>query len=304
VKLSVLGMTVILLVTPAVATADKLEDTFQNLKDAVGKKDASQVKTLVAELNPMVKEISAVPAPSGDDEKQAWTARMGYAKSVAEYCDYALFATAIQAPPAVTVDLIAALEQQNPSSKYLDQAYGQYMLALNQTGAAATIPAIAEKALAHFPDNADLLSVMMESSLNAKQSDPALTYANRLIAALGKAPKPENVSAADWEKKINAGLGRAHWVAGMVYSEKTTYAPADQELRAALPLIAGNTAMTGPALFYLGMANYQLGKTAKDKARMLEAVKFSQQASAIPGAYAAQARKNAIAMKADADKIH
>ncbi|MGO9274070.1 MAG: hypothetical protein ACLQOO_28175 [Terriglobia bacterium] len=300
-KFSILAMTVVLLAGPAVATADKLDDTFQNLKDAVGKKDATQVKTLVAQLNPMVKEVTAAPAPSDPDEKQIWTARIEYAKSITEYCEYALFATAIQSPPAVTVDLIATLEQQSPTSTYLDQAYLQYFVALNQTGAAAKIPGIAAKGLEHFPDNPDLLSVMMESTYG-KQNDRALTYANRLVAALGK-PKPENVSAAEWERKRSTSLGRAHWMAGVIYCSNGTYAPGDRELRAALPLIAGNTAMSGPALFYLGLANYKLGQMTNNKARMLEAVKFMQQSSVIPGTFADQARHNAIVIQAEADRM-
>jgi hypothetical protein len=302
VKLSVLGMTVVLLAGPAVATADKLDDTFQNLKDAVGKKDATQVKTLVAELNPMVKEVTAAPAPSDPDEKQIWTSRIAYAQSITEYCEYGLFATAIQSPPAVTVDLIATLEQQNPSSKYLDEAYLQYFAALKQTGVSdAKISGVAAKALEHLPNNPDLLLVMMQSTYG-KQNDKALNYANRLIAALGK-PKPEDVSAADWERKRSTSLGPAHWMAGVIYCSSGTYAPGDRELRAALPLIAGNTAMTGPALFYLGLANYKLGQMTNNKARMLEAVKFMQQSSVIPGTFADQARHNAIVIQAEADRM-
>ena len=61
------------------------------------------------------------------------------------------------------------------------------------------------------------------------------------------------------------------------------YFEADKELRAALPLIQGNTAMTAPALFYLGMANYDLGRRTMSKARVPEAAKFSEQAAAIKG---------------------
>jgi hypothetical protein len=301
VKPSVVAMTVVLLAGPAVATADKLDDSYQSLKDAVGKKDPAQVKSTVAELSPMVKEALATPAPSDEEEKKAWTAHIEYVKGIKEYCEYALFATAIQGPPATTVDLISTLEQENPKSKYLDQAYGQYLVALNQTGASAKIPGIASKALANFPDNPDLLSVMMESSYG-KQNNLALTYANRLIAVFGK-PKPQSVSVEEWERLRGANLGRAHWMAGMVYCASGTWGPGDRELRAALPMINGNTAMTGPALFYLGMANYNLAKMTNNKAKMLEAVKFSKESSAIAGQFADQARHNAIVMQGEADRM-
>jgi len=46
-------------------------------------------------------------------------------------------------------------------------------------------------------------------------------------------------------------------------------------------------------LFYLGVANYQLGKAAKNKAQMTEAAKFSEECASRPGPYQAQAKKNA-----------
>ena len=58
--------------------------------------------------------------------------------------------------------------------------------------------------------------------------------------------------------------------------------------------------MTGPALFYLGMANYQLGKMTMNKARVLEGAKFSEQSAAIPSAFADQARHNALVMNNEA----
>lgn len=302
-KLSVLGMTVVLLAGPAVAVADKLDDTFQSLKDAVAKKDAEQVKKLVADLEPLVKEAMATPAPADADQKQTWTNHQTYVKSVAEYSDYALFATALASPPAEQVTFLQLLEKQNPSSKYLDQAYGQYLVALNQTGAAAKIPAIAEKALVNFPENEDLLLVLVDSAVNRKQADRALALANRLTAALTKHGKPENLPTPDWERKRNAALGHGYYVAGSIYSEKGNYLNADKKLRAALPLIKGNDAMMGPALFHLGMANYQLGKMTANKAQIVDAAKFSEQSALIAGPFTEQARHNALVMKAEAAKM-
>jgi hypothetical protein len=302
-KLPVLAMTVVLLAGPAVAFEDKLEETFQSLKDAVAKKDAAQVKKLAMELNPLVQEAAAAPAPAGDDEKQAWTERVTYAKRVGEYVEYALYVAAIEAPASEMAGLIAVLEQVNPCSKYLDVVYGPYLVALNKAGSAAKIPAIAEKALGNFPDNEDLLLVMLESSMSRKQNDRALTFANRLTTVLTNHAKPDTMQAAEWERKRNAGLGRGYWVAGVIYSEKGNYAAADKKLRSALPLIKGSDAMMGPALFYLGMANYQLGKMTLNKALVAEAAKFSAQAATIEGAYADQARHNALVMKQEADRM-
>ena len=301
-KLLALGTMMVLLAGPA-AAADKLEDSFQSLKDAVAKKDPAQVKKLVADLAPLIKQELAVPAPSGAEEKKAWTDHIDYVKSIDDYTEYALFATAIQSPPAQLVDLIATLEKMDSCSKYLDQAYASYLYALNQTGAASRIPAIAEEGLKMFPDNEDLLLVSMENALSRKQADRALTYANKLTATLPRRPKPETMSAADWERKRGAAMGRGYWVAGVIYADRGNYAAADKSLRAALPFIQGNNAELGPALFFLGTANYQLGKMTLNKARVLEAVKFSEQSAVIPSPYADQARHNALVMKTEADHM-
>jgi hypothetical protein len=74
-------------------------------------------------------------------------------------------------------------------------------------------------------------------------------------------------------------------------------------LRAALPLIKGNNPMLGPALFFLGVANYNIGKLTLNKAKMLEAAKFSQDSAAIQGPYQDQAYRNAMNIKTEADHM-
>jgi tetratricopeptide (TPR) repeat protein len=303
-KLPVLCMTVVFFAGPAVAVADKLDETYQSLKDAVAKRDNAQVGKLATELNPLVQAAIAEPAPAGAEEKEAWAERVKYAKGVGEYTEYAVYVAALGSPASEMPGLIATLEQVNPCSKYLDVVYGPYLVAVSKgPGGTAKATAIAEKALANFPDNEDLLLVMLESSMTRKQTDRALTYANKLTTVLSSHPKPEALSAAEWDRKKNAALARGYWVSGVIYGEKGNYAAADKKLRSALPLIKGNDAMMGPALFYLGMSNYQLGKMTLNKALVLEAAKFSEQASAIEGPYADQARHNALVMKADAGKM-
>jgi hypothetical protein len=111
------------------------------------------------------------------------------------------------------------------------------------------------------------------------------------------------MAAGDWERKRSAALAHGYYIAGVISAEKSLYVPADKNLRAALPLIQGQPAMMGPALFYLGMANYQLGKMTNNKAKVLEGAKFSEQSMAIPGPYQDQARHNSLVMKDDAAKM-
>ncbi|MBZ5723543.1 MAG: hypothetical protein LAP87_00965 [Acidobacteriia bacterium] len=297
---SILSLAIVLFAGPAVAAADDLEDALQNLKAAEAKKDVAQVKKLAVAIHEMTCETIATPAPQNADEKEAWTNRVDYAKSVQQFAENTLWITAAQAPPATLVDLVSTLEQLNPKSKFLMNAYGPYIHALNQTGAASKVPAIAERALANFPDNTDLLLVMADTALNRKQNDRAAGYATRLVAAFNQRSRPEGVSDAEWQRVRSTALGRGYWIAGVIHGETGKHAAADKELRAALPLIKGNDAMTGAALFYLGMANYQLGKMTLNKARVLEGAKFSEEAGKIEGPFAERAWRNAMAMKTEA----
>jgi hypothetical protein len=298
-----LNAILLLMSAAALGRAQDLEASYQSLKDADAKGDTPAVKKLAAETSALARKAAAEAAPADADEKDGWSKRVAYAKDIDGQTEYILYATALKSPPPVMVDLLATLEAQNPKCKYLDLGYASYLYALSQTGGASKIPAIAEKALDNFPENTDLLLVMANQSLSIKQSDKALGYADRLVAAYEKKTKPEGMSDADWDKQRNASLGRGYWVAGVVSAEKNQYAAADKNLRAALPMIKGNNAMMSPALFYLGLANYNLGKASSSKAKVLEGAKFSDQCAAIPGELSTPAAKNATAMKADAAKL-
>jgi len=286
-----------------IATSAELADSFQALKDAVSKKDVAQVKQLAAETCALARAASSTPAPAEEAEKGAWTKRVAYARDVELYTEYALSSMALTAQPETTIDLITTLERQNPKSRYLDGAYGAYFVALTKTGAASKIPAIAQNALAHFPDNEDLLLVMIENNLNRKQMASAGAQAERLLTVTRRHPVPEGMTAADWERKKSVALTRGAWVAGMAHAEKGDHMSCDKDLRVALPLVAGNSGMLAPTLFYLAVANYNLGRMSMDRARILEAAKFSEQASKIPGPYQQQAWTNAHLMKTEADRM-
>jgi hypothetical protein len=285
------------------AVADDLEDAYANLTEATGKKDPAQIKATAVLAIAAARAAQVGQAPQDPEQKEAWSKRIGSAREVEGHAEYALYSTALQSPPEVTVDLLATLEQQSPKSKYLDGAYANYFDALRKTGAGSTIPAVAEKALASLPNNADCLLFLADAAMTAKNGARALGFAEKLVAALNKASAPEGLLPADWNRKKSDGLGRGYWMVGMVYSERQQHAQADRNLRAALPYIKGNDALMGPALFCLGLANYTLGTMTNNKARVLEAAKFSEQAAGIKGPYAEQAGRNIRPMQDAAAKM-
>jgi hypothetical protein len=199
--------------------------------------------------------------------------------------------------------LLGSLEKQNPKSKYLDDAYASYFVALTKAGAATKIPGVAEAALRNFPNNEDCLMVLADRALSRNETDRALTYSERLITVLGNHPKPEGMSAGDWERKRSAVKTRAHFIAGVMHAQKLNYYEADKDLRAALPNLKDNPAMLATTLFHLGVANYQLGSQVRDRPRILEGAKFSEESAKIPGPLSQQAWRNAQIMKQEAQKV-
>ncbi len=300
--LEVLSFAMLLVVGPYFQ-ADDLDSSFKSLQEAQTKKDTALIKKTALETYALAQKLVAVPEPAGADEKTTWKESVAYARDIALQTDYIVLSVALAGPHAVTVDLMGLLEQQSPKSHYMDEGYTVYLYALSQTGASAKIPAIAEKGLANFPNNEDLLIYMADYALSHKQSDRALGYARRVITVMEKHPKPEGMAAADWEHKKTTALTRGYWIAGVICGEKNIYVEANRNLRAALPLIKGNDAMLGPALFYLGVVNFQLGQQTLNKAQVLEAATFSEQAAKYPGAYADQAWKNATLIKTAAQRM-
>ena len=286
-----------------VNTPQDLDKSLESLKDAGANGDPAQVKALATQTYDLAKGVIATPAPANAADKKDWADQVDYAKSIELQADYVIYTRAIQGPAAVTVDLFSTLEQLNPASKYLDLGYGSYFYALRETGAAAKIPTIAEHAVAHFPANDAALLVLADSAMTRKQPDRAIAYADRLVAALNRKAKPEGESEAEWTRTKDTELGHGYWVAGLLRCEKGQYYQANENLRAALPLIKGSDAMMAPALFYLGLANYQLGKQTLNRAQIREAAKFSEQAAGYKGPLQDQAQHNALVMRQEADSM-
>ena len=279
--------------------ADELETAYNNLKAAEGKKDVAEVVKWAGETSKLAREAAAKPEPASDAEKGSWKSRVDWAKQVDTYAEYALYALALQPVGAANVaSLVEALEEQNPRSQYLPQLAAPYLMALNQSNRAGEIVAAAQRRLEFDPENEDLLLVLADGYLSAKQPDKALPMALKLTEVMEAKAKPEAVPDEIWRKKKAGALGRGYWIAGMVYADQKKHAEADKALRAALPHLE-DPAMTGPAAFYLGIANYEMGKATKNRARLAEALKYSEQSGAIPGPYQAAAQKNAKSIRAE-----
>ena len=255
-KILKLGFGILLLAGFAIA-ADDLDSAFQGLEAAEKSGDTAQIKKFAVETYNFAKPIIASSAPETPEAKEEWKQRVEYAQSAQVHAEYALYVGAVKAPPAVGLELIQALEQMNPKSKYLQDP--------------------------------QLLLLPANNAFTHGQSDKALAYAKKAIAECGK--KPDAMV-----------LGRASYIAGVVEAQKKQWVAADHDLRVALPSVKGNDALLGPALFYLGLANYNIGHEIGSRSQLQEAQKFSEQAALIKFPDAQQAYINAQAIKAELAK--
>jgi tetratricopeptide (TPR) repeat protein len=270
------------------ADPDDLDAAYNNLKAGEGKADSDLVKKWSRATSVIARKIAAGPSTS-DEDKQS----VDHAREVDTYTEYSLYAAALQATdPAKVADLFESLMERNAKSQYVGLLAGKYLTSLQQSGKADKAAAMAEKIVAAHPSNADALLIAADYSLQKNRTDKAITYASKVIEVLPSRPAPEGISAADWAKTKQAMVGRAQWIAGVGYGAENKFGPADKALRAALPALGGNGQLTATALFYLGLSNYQLGKTLGDKARTREGLKFFEQCAAIKSTVQDQALKN------------
>lgn len=289
-RLAVIG----LLALGGLVWAADLKDTYSSLKDAFEKKDYAQVKALSAETAKEAKELAKEAQPSDAGQMDAWKGRQQFAKDAEEYAEYALAVSASQASdPAVTIELTDALIAQDPKSDQIDTAAPQYLAALGKQGAAKAA-AGANKILAGRPENEYALDAVAR---NWSSPGPALTAANKLVGVMGKKKKPESMSEADWQKTKNDMLGSAYVSAGVLQAGASRWADADRNLKAALPLVAGNSTMLSYAYYYLGVSNYQMGKLTADKSKMLTGVQYTEKAVSTGGPMQGQASNNVQIMK-------
>lgn len=273
---------------------NSLEAAYGNLKTAEAKSDTALIAKWGAETA-RIAHGAATAAPAGDTGAKA---RSDYAKQVETYTEYSVYAASLKASdPAQIITLVESLEQRNPQSPYLSQAYGRYLNALRQSGQPEKAAQAAERQIARDPSNEGALLVAAGFYMQQNQAAKAADYASKVVALVNSKPKPENISTSDWEKNRNSTLGLGYWIAGVSAANLKEYAKADQSLRSALPLIQDNPEALAIGLFHLGVADYQLGKAKGSKTLLQDALKYSQQSAALKSPLQQRAQNNVAAIR-------
>jgi tetratricopeptide (TPR) repeat protein len=195
------------------------------------------------------------------------------------------------ADPHKKADLIEDLYDRDPQSQYVGPLLPVALQAYQQLNDADRGIAFAEKVLAKDPNNDDMLLVAANGYLQkGKEPDKIVAYSSKLAEVVSTKPKPDGVSDADWDTRKKMLTGLAHYIPGKLYYSQKKWAPADKELRAALPFVESNAALKPEVLFLIGDSNYRLENAA-------EALKYFQACAAIKSRYQAQAAKNVTVIR-------
>lgn len=288
------------------APSEGLDASYQNLKNAEEQKDSGLILKWAVETVRAAREVIKAPEqePGALNDPESRKARLEFARTAKVHGEYALCTAALaEKDRQKMMALFETLERESPDSQYLPQLYSPYMSALTQGGKPDQAYAFAAKSIGKSPSNEDLLLILADGAMTRKQFDKAAGFGTRLASVMTSKAKPETVAASDWERKRSLMLGRGYYIAGLSYANISNHMRADKNLRAALPYIKGEPALAAPAYFFLGVANYNVARATLDQARMKEAIRFSEQAVAIPGPYQEQAQKNVWAMQQDLARL-
>jgi hypothetical protein len=275
--------------------ANDLDDRYAELKDAQTKKDPDAVKKLALESSKLARAEAAAPQPTDAAAVADWKQRVEFAKQVDLFAEYSLASTAISITDQDKMEeLVGALLDLSPKSQYLTLCSSTYLAALARQPEKQL--AAAQKLLTANANNEEALHAL---ALGYSSSSPerAGGYATRLITVMKAKAKPDGVSEADWEKTKSGMLGDGYYIAGAAACTKSGWIDCDRNLKAAVPYISRDQRTLGIAYYYLGLADYQIGKATGDRTKVQEGQKYSDQSAAIAGPFQQQAYKNAQAMK-------
>ncbi|HTS48819.1 MAG TPA: hypothetical protein VMH05_12800 [Bryobacteraceae bacterium] len=255
---------------------------YNAIKAAEGKGDAEQVRKWAERAAETAQKVTGSgKTPANDDEK----ADMEHAKEVATYAEYAIYAAASKSrDPKEISSLGETLEKISPKSQYMWLITPRYLASLGGKGCAE-----AGKLAAADSKNAEAMLFEADCNWRGNRADAVRSSANRALEALNGRPKVEGGNEA-------GKVADANFFLGVGDAMQQRWGPAIKSLRASLPSLKGGT-YEATALFDLGLANYQFGKSIGDKGQIREALRYFEQCAAMKSNMQDQASRNVVAIK-------
>ncbi|HEV1285168.1 MAG TPA: hypothetical protein VNU44_07655 [Bryobacteraceae bacterium] len=213
------------------------------------------------------------------------------------YAEYSLFTIAQQTTePAKRLEMLRSLQERNPKSPYAENVPAECFAIYHKLNQMDKALALADQTLAADPDNVDMLMAVSGYHFGREEArEQVVANMVHVVEVLKKKPRPDSLGEEDWAKKKSQVLGSAYYMGGVFSSITGQYGRADQMLRAALPLIAGDATQEATAFYQLGVANYHLAD--RDPSRAKEALAFWRRCASIRSNFQAQAMKNAESVR-------
>jgi hypothetical protein len=238
--------------------------------------------------------------PSDPDDVADWTKQIEFANEVLAYSEFVMATQAADEPDAAKrAELIQALQSRSPQSKFLANTKKQTVIDLAAIDPQKAV-VLAEQGLVKDPENLDFLMTVADFNMRREKELPkVLNHSLRILELIQTKSKPDSLTAEEWEKKKAKFAGWANWMIGVIYGKQARYSLSDRYLRAALPYVLDDTRLLAAAYFYLGYDNYAMAGELGDKARAIEAMKFSKLCAAIDGPFRSLARQNLQSLRSD-----
>jgi len=264
----------------------ELEVAQRGLKVAEKTQDAALVRKWAA----IAARVADTILSSATEGKN----RLELAHSLRVYTDYLDYSDILSiADPAGKRERVEDFLKSHKDSAYRAAAEDLYLEAWRESGDAKKTLAAARRILEQDENNVTALTIVAESYLESENEPKRLaTYGARILALLDHLPKPEGPAAGEWLKKKAALAGRAHWMIGTAAIQQEKFSEADKSIRAALPFLKADNRMTSAALFYLGWANYKMGKLS-------DAIRFNKECTLVKGPFREHAEKNLRVIQAE-----
>jgi hypothetical protein len=242
--------------------------------------DTPKMFTLGEKAAAIIVRYKATPAPEGSTAGQ-WSAQkeqnLKDAQPDIEYVERTLFNTAYKTKDAAAR---AALYERYatvfPDSPYTSMAREQIAFAYQQAQLTSKMVDAAQNALVTDPVDISMLVLLADYwSDNNQQLDKAAANAQKALALLAKAQKPDNMTDEQWQRQTVLQKGLAYSSLGQVYLNKTQNPQALDAFKQASPLLKSDTFSYARNLYRLGFTLAKMQRTAEARVVLTEAVSFN-----------------------------
>ena len=225
--------------------------------------------------------IATQPKPadlSEDDWKTRIAQDQDSERSNYEFLEAAAYnAIADEQDPGKRMTFIEKFTPAFPRSRFEQPVSQLALYSLQQLNQPQRLESYGEKTLAANADSIPTLLMLANAyAEDPKQEAKAITYANKVIAIVGKNPNP------DKNQKVAAGV--AHSTLGYAYMKEEKFTSAVTELKTAVAMLQDDQQAQQAALFRLGFSYAKLNHKADSVAAL-------QKAAAMDGPYQSLAKE-------------